>query len=361
MPVDTALRTVTLRPKAPPAVVLRSGMRVKQLLTIGERQVTLFEDKIKVHDLNPDCEALPRRYTLTRDARTAELFLTIGAEYNQEMLDRPQTRQRHGETMAELTDGQGPRLLLTCLAGGDGPGGRAAAPGPRRRNFEKRCHLFWRPFVMGTGSSSSGIRSWIRRGSAWSSAPAIRAGVGSRSAAGSPTTASRASPARAAAWPSAQALSRLSPWARWCWERCGTAGNDLELLAPAEHLDSHPGGAEHADAAGQGFGEVDDSTARVGAAVVDAADRGAASVEVGDPDHGLHRQAAAGEGEGIAAEPLAGGGAAPVEAGTIPGRPPDKHRAWGGRSWAAPRPNAPRMAPDARGGVPSVTPGRDGG
>jgi staygreen protein len=136
MTVGDAPREVILRPKAPPSAVLRAGMIAKQLLSADGGRVTLFEDKVKVHDTLGESEALPHRYTLAHDDRTAELFLTIGAEYDQEALNRPHTRARRDEVLAELTDPTDPRMMVTCLVSGEELSGRAADPALRRRIFE---------------------------------------------------------------------------------------------------------------------------------------------------------------------------------------------------------------------------------
>jgi hypothetical protein len=138
MTVRAAPREVTLRPKAPPSTVLRAGMAAKQRLSARDGRVTLFEDKVKIQDTMGESEALPRRYTLTLDDRTAELFLTIGAEYDQEVVNRPSTRMKRNEVRAELTGTSGPRMTLTCLVSGEDLSGRAADLERRRRIFEKQ-------------------------------------------------------------------------------------------------------------------------------------------------------------------------------------------------------------------------------
>jgi hypothetical protein len=117
--------------------VLRAGLAAKQRLPAGDRRVTLYEDKVKIRDTTGVSEALPRRYTLAHDDRTAELFLTIGAEYDQEALDRPQPRPMRNKVLAELTDEAGPRMTVTCLVSSEELSGRAADPAMRRRIFEK--------------------------------------------------------------------------------------------------------------------------------------------------------------------------------------------------------------------------------
>lgn len=112
-------------------------MVAKHLLPAGEPEVTLFEDKIKIRDYTADSEALPRWYTLAREDRTAELFLTLGAKNDREGLDGPRARGRRDELLAELTDENSPRLTVTWLIGSDGLTGKAADLGQRRRRFEK--------------------------------------------------------------------------------------------------------------------------------------------------------------------------------------------------------------------------------
>jgi Staygreen protein len=126
-------REVTLKPKAPPAAVLQAGVVAKQVVPIGEREVTLFEDKITVRDSTADSEALPRRYTLTHNDRTAELRLSIGTDYECEDLNR----QKQDEVLAELTGGEAPKLAVRCQVQGPELSGKSAEPRLRRRIFEK--------------------------------------------------------------------------------------------------------------------------------------------------------------------------------------------------------------------------------
>jgi staygreen protein len=128
---------VTLKPKAPPTAVLRAGVVVKQRLPVADGRVTLFEDKIKIHDPTGASEALPRRYTLARDDWTTELFLTIGADSDQPALEQRQTREMRNELLAELVGGEDPRLTVTCPVSREGLSGRAAGPAMRRRIFER--------------------------------------------------------------------------------------------------------------------------------------------------------------------------------------------------------------------------------
>jgi hypothetical protein len=133
---------VILKPKAPPAAVLQAGMAAKLVVPFGSRQVTLFEDKITVHDPTGNSEALPRRYTLTHDDRTAELFLSIGADYDRQALDQPQVVRVRDEVLAELTAGSEPRLTVRCRVESPELQGKTADPGMRRRIFAKEM-----PFV----------------------------------------------------------------------------------------------------------------------------------------------------------------------------------------------------------------------
>jgi hypothetical protein len=125
-----------LKPHAPPAAVLQAGMFARQVLSLGGRQVTLYEDKIRVRDTSGDSEELPRRYTLTHNHRTAEEFLSIGPEYDLEALSEERTRELRDEVLAELTGGDMPRLKVTCLVGSEELSGKEADPAMRRRIFE---------------------------------------------------------------------------------------------------------------------------------------------------------------------------------------------------------------------------------
>jgi hypothetical protein len=65
------------------------------------------------------------------------MLLSVGAEYDQEALGRPETRAMRDEMLAELSDGDQPRLLVRCLVEGPELAGRAIDPGTRRRIFAK--------------------------------------------------------------------------------------------------------------------------------------------------------------------------------------------------------------------------------
>lgn len=154
METHTPPREVTLRPKALPPALLQAAMVAKQVLPRGDGHVTLYEDKIHVQDTTGDSEALPRRYTVTHNDRTAEIFLSVGPEYDREALSQPHTREKQDEVLAELTGesagtavsevGQtGPRLTVTCRVDGDELTGRTAEPAARRRIFENEM-----PFVL---------------------------------------------------------------------------------------------------------------------------------------------------------------------------------------------------------------------
>ena len=129
-------REVTLKPKALPTAVLRAGVAVKQRLPVTDGRVTLFEDKIKVHDTTGASEAVPRRYTLAFDDRTAELFLTIGGGSDQQTLEPPPTQEMRNALVAELVGGGEPRLTVTCPVSREGLSGRGADVARRRRIFE---------------------------------------------------------------------------------------------------------------------------------------------------------------------------------------------------------------------------------
>jgi len=130
-------REVTLKPKALPTAVLRAGVVVKQRLPVTDGRVTLFEDKIKVHDTTGASEALPRRYTLAYDDRTAELLLTIGGGSDQQALEPPQTREMRNALLAELVGGEDPRLTVTCPVSREGLSGSGADAARRRRIYER--------------------------------------------------------------------------------------------------------------------------------------------------------------------------------------------------------------------------------
>jgi hypothetical protein len=159
-------REVILKPKAPPAVVLQAGMAAKLIAPLSSRQVTLFEDKISIHDTTGDSEALPRRYTLTHDDRTADLFLSVGADFDQQALDQPQVRSMGDQVLAELTDGAEPRLTVRCVVERPELQGKTADPGTRRRIFEKEM-----PFVL--ASIRYGDRFFFERHPNFDQAPVI--------------------------------------------------------------------------------------------------------------------------------------------------------------------------------------------
>jgi hypothetical protein len=116
-------------------------MLARHVVPAGARPVTLYEDKISVRDTAGESEALPRRYTLTRDDRTANIFLSVGADYDPEALSRPSNRRMRDEVLAELTDGSRPRLMVHCFVEGPELAEKAANPILRRRIFEKEMPL----------------------------------------------------------------------------------------------------------------------------------------------------------------------------------------------------------------------------
>jgi hypothetical protein len=105
--------------------------------------VTLYEDKVHIRDTTGERDNLPRRYTVTYSDRTADIFLSIGMEYDNEALGQAQTHERRDEVLAELADGDQPRLRVTCLVSGEGQTGRGINPAMRRRVFEGQM-----PFVL---------------------------------------------------------------------------------------------------------------------------------------------------------------------------------------------------------------------
>src|SRR5438067_1670995 len=83
------------------------------------------------------------------------------------------------------------------------------------------------------------------------------------------------------------------------------------------HLHLHVADPANAEAAGQALAEVGDAPADKGAAVVDAGDRYAAVLQVGNLHARAERQAPVGERHGIAVEGLAGSGPPAIEAGPV--------------------------------------------
>jgi hypothetical protein len=130
------LQEVILKPKAPPAALLQAAMVAKHAVRHGHNQVTLYEDRIAVRDTTTD-ESLPRRYTLVPSERTAEMSLSIGRDYDEALLNRSQPGRVRDELLAELTDGEAPRLKVTCVAGSAERRDRWAEPGRPRKLFEQ--------------------------------------------------------------------------------------------------------------------------------------------------------------------------------------------------------------------------------
>jgi hypothetical protein len=63
--------------------------------------------------------SLPRRYTLTHSDAKGDLFLSIGAEYDQKQISGFYTRLMRDEVLAELiSDGQKPSLHVYCHVSG---------------------------------------------------------------------------------------------------------------------------------------------------------------------------------------------------------------------------------------------------
>jgi hypothetical protein len=62
---------------------------------------------------------LPRRYTLTHSDRTGDLYLTVGAEYDEAQISGWYTRLMRDEVLAEWQqDEQGPSLHVHCHVSG---------------------------------------------------------------------------------------------------------------------------------------------------------------------------------------------------------------------------------------------------
>jgi len=63
--------------------------------------------------------SLPRKYTLTHSDATGDLFLSIGAEYDQKQISGFYTRLMRDEVLAEIiNDGQGLSLHVYCHVSG---------------------------------------------------------------------------------------------------------------------------------------------------------------------------------------------------------------------------------------------------
>ena len=75
----------------------------------------------------PEGPVTPRRYTLTHSDSTGDLFLTIGAEFDQDQISGWHTRLLRDEVLAEWRDeGEGPELHVHChVSGGVAMGGAA--------------------------------------------------------------------------------------------------------------------------------------------------------------------------------------------------------------------------------------------
>lgn len=85
----------------------------------------------------------PRRYTLTHSDLTGDLFLTIGADFDQKALRALQVRLERDEVLGEWVDAEeGPRLELRMAAQGGLPIFGTGA---------MRCDIFrgYRPVVVG--------------------------------------------------------------------------------------------------------------------------------------------------------------------------------------------------------------------
>ena len=79
-----------------------------------EKLHVTFKDDVKA-----DAPLMPRRYTLTHDDFTGDLFLTIAKKVDQEALNHWQTRLMRDEVVGEWCD-DGPTLQLSCHVSGNG-------------------------------------------------------------------------------------------------------------------------------------------------------------------------------------------------------------------------------------------------
>jgi len=135
---------VTLKPKAPPAVLLQAGIAAKRIAAgDGSPHVTLFEDRITVRDLAGESETLPRRYTVAHGDRTADRSLAVGSEYDRLTLNEPRVRERRDVVLAELSNGPQPRLTVRCMVDPPESPAAPAVPRPRQRGFEREM-----PYVL---------------------------------------------------------------------------------------------------------------------------------------------------------------------------------------------------------------------
>ena len=73
-----------------------------------------FQEGVSANEL-----LLPRRYTLTHSDLTGDLFLTIGADYDQKQISGLYTRLMRDEVLAEWKPGDGePTLHVFCHVSG---------------------------------------------------------------------------------------------------------------------------------------------------------------------------------------------------------------------------------------------------
>jgi hypothetical protein len=72
-----------------------------------------------IEGVTPDGPVVPRRYTLTHSDATGDLFLTIGAEYDQQQVSGWYTRLMRDEVLAEWrTEAERPALHVFCHVSG---------------------------------------------------------------------------------------------------------------------------------------------------------------------------------------------------------------------------------------------------
>ena len=110
----------------------------------------LRPEKLHVRFLDavgPEGPVTPRRYTLTHSDSTGDLFLTIGAEFDQEQISGWHTRLLRDEVLAEWHDeGEGPALHVYCHVSG---GGAMGGAGWRDQIFRRELPLVLEAFRYG--------------------------------------------------------------------------------------------------------------------------------------------------------------------------------------------------------------------
>jgi hypothetical protein len=72
-----------------------------------------------IGEADPEGPISPRKYTLTHSDSTGDLFLSVGADYDQDAISGIYTRIMRDEVLAELTEEQtGPKIHVYCHVSG---------------------------------------------------------------------------------------------------------------------------------------------------------------------------------------------------------------------------------------------------